>query len=299
MARGDSGKWVARAGATGGGRSYRGQRPMKWYSSLAMICLLGVALIVYSRYERQHPAPAVPPAVGAHWYQALGFDVCGKVQPNLPANPNASASPIPGIRTDGDGVIQVAPTTNKDAGNNATFARFVANYPKLKLTSSTLQIPGTPKYSNGDKCPAGSPDAGKAGQLQIKVWPSFTPPGSNNPQVFHDPERHQARRRATHHRRLRAVGRVGRQAALDRGHEHRPGRLGHLQPVDLRTVDGDHRARGVHHRDHLAHGHDRHHQAGLDGDHRLDPAVAHAHYGDDQAVDHGHDETVTSATITK
>ena len=56
MARGDTGKWVARAGATGGGRSYRGQRPMKWYASLAMICLLGVALIVYSRYERQHPA---------------------------------------------------------------------------------------------------------------------------------------------------------------------------------------------------------------------------------------------------
>jgi hypothetical protein len=160
---------------------------MKWYSSLAMICLLGVALIVYSRYERQHPAPAVPPAVGAHWYQALGFDVCGKVQPNLPANPNASAPPIPGIRTDGDGVVQVAPTTKKDSGNNATFARFVATYPKLKLTSSTLQIPGAAKYSNGDKCPTGSPDAGKAGQLQIKVWPSFTPPGSNNPQVFHDP----------------------------------------------------------------------------------------------------------------
>jgi hypothetical protein len=160
---------------------------MKWYSSLAMICLLGVALIVYSRYERQHPAPAVQPAVGAHWYQALGFDVCGKVQPNLPANPNASAPPIPGIRTDGDGVVQVAPTTKKDSGNNATFARFVATYPKLKLTSSTLQIPGAAKYSNGDKCPTGSPDAGKAGQLQIKVWPSFTPPGSNNPQVFHDP----------------------------------------------------------------------------------------------------------------
>lgn len=178
---------MARAGATGGGRSYRGQRPMKWYSSLAMICLVGVALIVYSRYERQHPAAAAQPAIGAHWYQALGFDVCGTIQANLPANPNASTSPIPGIRTDGDGVIQVSPTTNKDAGNNATFARFVASYPKLKLTTSTLQIPGKATYTNGQKCPAGSPDAGKTGQLQIKEWPSFTPPGSNNPSVFHDP----------------------------------------------------------------------------------------------------------------
>ena len=178
---------MARAGATGGGRSYRGQRPMKWYASLAMICLLGVALIVYSRYERQHPAPAAAPAIGAHWYQAVGFYVCGKFQPNLPSNPNASTSPIPGIRTDGDGVIQVAPTTKKDAGNNATLARFVALYPKLTLTSSTLQIPGGAKYTDGKKCPAGSTDAGKTGQLQIKVWPSFTPPGSNNPKVFHDP----------------------------------------------------------------------------------------------------------------
>jgi hypothetical protein len=187
MARGDTGKWVARAGATGGGRSYRGQMPVKWYSSLVLICLLGVALTVYSRYERQHPAAGVPPAIGAHWYVALGMNVCGTVQPNLPPNPNASVSPLPGIRTNGDGVIQVSPTTSKDAGNNATLARFVALYPKLELTSSTLHIPGKPKYTNGQKCPPGTPDAGKPGQLQIKVWPSFTPPGSNNPTVFHDP----------------------------------------------------------------------------------------------------------------
>jgi len=187
MARGDTGKWVARAGATGGGRSYRGQRPMKWYSSLALICLLGVALIVYSRYERQHPAPAVQPAIGAHWYQALGFDVCGSVQPNLASNPNASTAPVPGIRTDGDGVIQVAPTTSKDAGANATFARFVALYPKLTLTSSTLQLPGKSVLRNGQKCATGTPDAGKSADLQITMWPSFTPPGSNHPVVYHDP----------------------------------------------------------------------------------------------------------------
>jgi len=178
---------VARAGATGGGRSYRGQMPVKWYGSLVLICLLGVALIVYSRYERQHPAPSTQPAIGAHWFQALGFDICGTVEPNLPVNPNASTPPVPGIRTEGDGVIQVAPTTNADAGDNATLARFVATYPKLKLASGVVQLPGKPKYTNGEKCPAGSHDAGKPGQVVIKMWPSFTPPGSNNPAVFHDP----------------------------------------------------------------------------------------------------------------
>ena len=52
---------------------------MKWYGSLVLICLLGVALVVYSRYERQHPAAATQPAIGTHWYAALGFDVCGTV----------------------------------------------------------------------------------------------------------------------------------------------------------------------------------------------------------------------------
>ena len=51
----------------------------------------------------------------------------------------------------------------------------------MKLTSSTLQIPGKAKYTNGEKCPAGTPDAGKTGQLQIKVWPSFTRAGVEQP----------------------------------------------------------------------------------------------------------------------
>ena len=96
MARGDTGKWVARAGATGGGRTYRGQRPVKWYASLAMICLLGVALIVYSRYERQHPAAGGAARHRRPLVPALGFDVCGNIQPNLPANPNAAKTRSPG-----------------------------------------------------------------------------------------------------------------------------------------------------------------------------------------------------------
>jgi len=187
MARGDTGKWVARAGATGGGRTYRGQMPVKWYSSLVLICLLGVALIVYSRYERQHPAPAAQPAIGVHWYQALSFDVCGTLRPNLPANPNASANPVPGIRTSGDGVIQVSPTVAADTGSNATLARFAAHYPKLTLTASTLKFPTGSAFKNGQRCATGTKDAGQTASLQIKVWPSFTPPGSNHPVVFHDP----------------------------------------------------------------------------------------------------------------
>ena len=155
MARADSGKWVARAGATGGGRSYRGQRPLKWYGSLVLICILGVALVVYSRYELQHPAPAIQPTTGTHWFATLGVDLCGSQQPNLVANPNASKAPIPGLRTDGDGVIQIAPTTAKDAGDNATLARFVQTYPEADVDLGRPRVAGQAGVQERREVPLG------------------------------------------------------------------------------------------------------------------------------------------------
>src|SRR3974390_533246 len=108
----DTGKWVARAAATGGSRTYRGQRPMKWYLSPVLIVLLGVALVAYSRYERQHPS-TTPPAIGTVWFAAIAWDVCGTVQPDLP-DPNLARTP--GISTPGLGVIAIAPATAQDAG---------------------------------------------------------------------------------------------------------------------------------------------------------------------------------------
>ena len=158
MARKGTGRWVARAGATGGGRTYRGQAPVRWYMSLVLICLLGVALIVYSRYERQHPVSTGQPTIGTHWYAALSVDICGK-QSSLAANP--TSKPTPGITTDGAGVITVAPARKADAGSNATLGRFVQTYHGLKLSSSELKLPGTTTYRNGGTCPAGTPDAHK------------------------------------------------------------------------------------------------------------------------------------------
>jgi|HubBroStandDraft_1064217.scaffolds.fasta_scaffold95527_2 hypothetical protein len=185
MARRDSGKWVARAAATGGGRSYRGQMPTKWYGTLFLIVLLGIVFVVYSRYEDQNPVAATPPAIGTHWYDSLAIDVCGDVQPELGTNPNSVSNP--GIHTDGDGVIRIEPTRSADAGNNATLARFVADYPKFALTSSSLTIPGEKVRNNGDKCPKETPDAGKAAKVEIKVWPSSQAPGVNEPYTTTDP----------------------------------------------------------------------------------------------------------------
>ena len=145
MAKGSFGRTVARAAASGGSRGYRARSPRSWYLLLFVIVVAGVGLIAYSRYERMHPATAAngpPPHTGDHWYAALAIDVCGKIQPNLAAQPNLSSV---GIRTFGDGIIDINPSAAKTPANfegvKATLATFVANYPGLVLTSSALGLP--------------------------------------------------------------------------------------------------------------------------------------------------------------
>jgi len=181
MAKKQTGKWVARAAATGGSRSYRGQRPVKWYSSLAVICILGVALIVYSRYERQHPSSAGQPAVGATWFTAYDFDICGTVEPALPTNPGVKGVG-PGLTTAADGVIHIAPHTASEAGANATLGRFASDYRGMVLTSTEVRYPGKESagptvgrtFTLGEKCPVGTKYAGKKGQVEVYQWPTPT-----------------------------------------------------------------------------------------------------------------------------
>ncbi len=173
MAADQTGKWVARAASTGGGRTYRGQAPVNWYASLVLIVVIGLGLIAYSRYELTHAttSSAGPPTVGTVWHAALGIDICGTVEANLPATPSSSTG---GFSTDGSGVVTVAPATASEAGGNAVLGKFVANVHGLVLTSSSLGYPGKPTYTDGQTCPKGTPDAGKTGVVSVVQWPNFT-----------------------------------------------------------------------------------------------------------------------------
>jgi hypothetical protein len=168
-----TGKWVERAATTGGGRTYRGQMPVNWYASLAIICIVGLLLIGFSRYQRTHQtaSSAGPPTTSQQWFAGLGIDICGTMQPNLPASTNASKV---GFTANGNGVLTIQPKNSSESGSNATLGKFVEGYKGLQLNSTTLQYPGKQVWSNGDVCPKGSPDAGKPGVVIVDSWPSFT-----------------------------------------------------------------------------------------------------------------------------
>jgi hypothetical protein len=178
MARNDAGKWVARAGATGGGRTYRGRTPVNWYSVVALIVVLGVLSVVYSNYEYRRSASSTttPPAKGTTWYAALSIDVCGTVQAPLPSNQVTTAKSGQSFFTTGTGVITISPQNAANGGTNATLGKFVTGYHGLSLTATELQIPNGKKkpavYRNGQTCAKGTPDAGKKGEVTAKYWKS-------------------------------------------------------------------------------------------------------------------------------
>ncbi len=159
MARGSLGKKVARAAATGGGRTYKGARPWGFYSVVGVLSILGIVGIIYSRSEMIQKAvnatststiPAsAQPIQGVNWKEAIGFDICGKFEPNLPASPNATTI---GITANGLGLITISPKSKAEEGKNATLGYFVSHYPGLSLTSSSITYPGVGTFKNGVAC---------------------------------------------------------------------------------------------------------------------------------------------------
>jgi hypothetical protein len=180
------GRSVARAAASGGSRAYRGRPPVAWYLALLAIVVVGIGLIVYSRQEIVHPPAAgktEAPTETDTWHAAVAFTICGKTQPALPVNSNLAST---GLRTFGDGLVYIEPgavgssKASAFEGAKANLATFVSNYPGLTLTATSLKLPSSKLYRNGDLCSTvakGAPAAVRSaatGSVVITRWSSPT-----------------------------------------------------------------------------------------------------------------------------
>jgi len=165
--------------------------PVNWYAALVLIVVLGLVSIVIARHSYQHPHKVLKaqPAVGTTRYAGLALDLCGTVQPPLPASTNTT---LVAITTPGQGVLTVSPKLAAQAGDHATLGAFFSNYPSALLTPTRLEVRAK-RYTNGQVCPAGTPDAGKKGFVTAEVWLNALSnqgtPITGNPATFKIPAR--------------------------------------------------------------------------------------------------------------
>ncbi len=157
-----TGKYVSRAAATGPSRSHRGKTPANWSIALVVILALGLASVAFSRYEYARSTAVAKPTT---WYAGLSLVRCGVQQPALPAS-----SAGDGVTTPGSGVLAVSLRDK----SQATLGRFVDHYPGLVVGSTAFRYPGTAELRNGDRCPPGTPDAGKVGEVRVVSWSNFS-----------------------------------------------------------------------------------------------------------------------------
>ena len=153
--------------------------PVNWYAALVIIVIIGIASIAVAKYNYNKTAPVVEPTVGTSWHAALAFDICGTMEAALPASPTSATT---GLTTTGSGVLAIAPKKASEAGANATLGKFADGYTGLTLTNTKLKYPSTKatEYTNGEKCPSGTPDAGKAGIVQARSWVISTTTSKNH-----------------------------------------------------------------------------------------------------------------------
>jgi hypothetical protein len=143
--------------------------PVNWYAALVIIVVIGIGSVAFAKYHYNQTPTVVEPTTNTTWHAALAFDICGTTEPALPASPTGATT---GLTTTGSGVLLIAPKTASEAGNNATLGKFAQGYSGLTLTNTQVKYPSAtvPAYSNGQKCAAGTPDAGKVGEVQARWW---------------------------------------------------------------------------------------------------------------------------------
>jgi hypothetical protein len=132
-----------------------------WLFATVAVIVVGVALVVVSRSDRQG-ASAVSPKIGEHFHAYLGVNVCGEWITNAPQfEQRANETGITaGLHSHGDGLMHLHPFATDEAGENATVGRFF-DYGGWKVSSDELEtwVGGT--HRNGQECTGKTPGKGE------------------------------------------------------------------------------------------------------------------------------------------
>ena len=187
-------KKAARLAQKGQGQKIRFQGGTLFPMVVALVIVLGLALVVYARQSRP-PADASDPQVGDHWHMAYGFNICGEwVQLTGDAEERDATGGFlnidfarTGIHSHNDGVIHWHPNSRAAVGRRATLDVFLDVY-DVELDADGMQWPDTQTAQLtslfGDKYEDGDFESGETtctvdgdevpGEIQVVAWDNFT-----------------------------------------------------------------------------------------------------------------------------
>lgn len=196
MASSSSTKKAAKLAQKGKGQKIRFQGGTVFPVAVAIVLILGVALIAYSR-QTLPAADATPPTIDDHWHAAYGFYLCDswyQLAGNLEEQ-DARGQLIntnflrTGIHSHDDGVIHWHPSTSRATGKNAVLGVFLDAY-EVELGNDTLRFPSLDVVApNTTYPPTGSAPLlqeyseqdtkcdGERAELSVRVWDSFSDTG--------------------------------------------------------------------------------------------------------------------------
>jgi hypothetical protein len=136
-----------------------------WNMGIAILAVVGIALLVWTVAGRRDSAEAAPRAgnpttgeAGDHWHASLDVNVCGQwVTPAPEFETRADSAEIRvGIHSHGDGLVHIHPFNSSESGGQATLGRFL-DYGGWSASSDSLSLwEGTGgqaiEEQNGDEC---------------------------------------------------------------------------------------------------------------------------------------------------
>lgn len=146
MATSSSTKKAARLAQKGKGQKIRFQGGTLFPMAVAIVIVLGLALVVYARESR--PATAGSPEIDDHWHHSYGFSICGEwVQfegdgegrdsEGRPTNIRYARS---GVHSHDDGLIHWHPFTSLAIGQRARLGVFLDVY-GVDVSADRIEFP--------------------------------------------------------------------------------------------------------------------------------------------------------------
>jgi hypothetical protein len=194
-------KKAARLAKSGQGKKVRFQGGTLYPAIVAIVIVLGLGLIYYSRHS-QGTVQAANPAVGDQWHIAYGFYLCDqwfKLEGDLstPGEPGFNEFARTGVNSKSDGVIYWHPESSASAGTAATLSVFLANY-GVTMSDTELVFPAEQRANLPSQADTGTFEEGttkcdidgqmKDGELKVVTWDNYADTGKGTTYVAAFPD---------------------------------------------------------------------------------------------------------------